>query len=104
MDIRQLRYFVTVAEAGHITRAAALLGMQQPPLSQQIKALEAQLGVTLFTRHPKGVSLTAVGKEVLAEARHALLAFDAMEQRVARITSGLRGVLHLGMTTSAAMH
>jgi DNA-binding transcriptional LysR family regulator len=104
MDIRQLRYFVTVADAGHITRAAALLGMQQPPLSQQIKVLEAQLGVTLFIRHPKGVSLTPVGQAVLAEARHALQAFDAMEQRVARITSGLRGVLHLGMTTSAAMH
>lgn len=104
MDIRQLRYFVTVADTGHLTRAAALLGMQQPPLSQQIKALERQLGMTLFVRHPKGVSLTPVGHEVLCEARRALEAFDAMAQRVAKITAGMRGVLHLGVTTSAAVH
>lgn len=104
MDIRQLRYFVTVADTGHLTRAAALLGMQQPPLSQQIKSLERQLGMTLFVRHPKGVSLTPVGHEVLCEARRALEAFDAMAQRVAKITAGMRGVLHLGVTTSAAVH
>ncbi|HEY0817382.1 MAG TPA: LysR family transcriptional regulator, partial [Rhizobacter sp.] len=104
MDIRQLRYFVTVADTGHLTRAAAMLGMQQPPLSQQIKSLERRLGVTLFVRHPKGVSLTPVGHEVLAEARRALEAFDAMAQRVAKITAGVRGVLHLGVTTSAAVH
>lgn len=104
MDIRQLRYFVTVADMGHLTRAAALLGMKQPPLTQQIKALEAQLGVTLFIRHPKGVSLTPVGEEVLAEARRTLLTFDAMLQRITHITSGLRGVLNLGVTTSAAVH
>jgi DNA-binding transcriptional LysR family regulator len=104
MDIRQLRYFVTVADTGHLTRAAVQLGMQQPPLSQQIKSLEAQLGVTLFVRHPKGMALTPVGEEVLAEARLALQAFDTMAQRVACITSGLHGVLQLGMTTSAAVH
>jgi len=104
MDIRQLRYFVTVADTGHLTRAAALLGMKQPPLTQQIKVLEAQLGVTLFIRHPKGVSLTPVGEEVLAEARHTVQTFDAMQQRIAHITSGLRGVLNLGVTTSAAVH
>ena len=59
MDLRHLRYFVTVAETGHMTRAAALLGMQQPPLSQQIKTLEQELGIALLHRHPKGVSIPA---------------------------------------------
>jgi DNA-binding transcriptional LysR family regulator len=104
MDIRQLRYFVTVADTGHMTRAANVLGMQQPPLSQQIKALEAQWGATLFVRHPKGMSLTPLGQQVLDEVRPVLAAFDAMQQRVGAMAADLRGVLRLGMTTSAGVH
>jgi DNA-binding transcriptional LysR family regulator len=104
MELRHLRYFVAVAEAGHITRAAAVLGIQQPPLSQQIKALEGQLGTALFQRHPKGVSLTDSGKLFLAEARRILQDMEAMEQRMLRVAKGMRGLLAVAFTTSAAAH
>jgi DNA-binding transcriptional LysR family regulator len=104
MELRHLRYFVAVAEAGHITRAAAALGIQQPPLSQQIKALEGQLGIALFQRHPKGVSLTDSGKLFLAEARRILQDMEAMEQRMIRVAGGMRGLLAVAFTTSAAAH
>ncbi len=104
MEIRHLRYFVAVAEAGHITRAAARLGMQQPPLSQQIRQLEQRLSAPLFTRHPKGVTLTALGRQLLDEARRVLGSMDAMEQRMTRLAAGLLGLLAVGFTSSAAAH
>lgn len=104
MDLRHLRYFAAVAEAGHMTRAAAALGIQQPPLSQQIKALEAELGLQLLRRHPKGVSLTAGGRALLAEAQRLLADVDAMRERMARIARGEQGRLAVGFTSSAAAH
>lgn len=104
MEIRQLRYFLAVAEAGHITRAAAQLGLQQPPLSQQIKALEAQLGLQLFRRHPKGVTLTDAGRLLQADAQRLLRDLAAMEQRLQRVARGEEGRLALGFTSSAAAH
>ncbi|WP_284619176.1 LysR family transcriptional regulator [Aquabacterium humicola] len=104
MDLRHLRYFVAVAEEGHMTRAAAKLGIQQPPLSQQIKALETMLGLPLLLRHPKGVSLTDGGRLFLAEARRLLEDVDAMRHRMALVARGVRGVLSVGFTSSAATH
>ena len=104
MDFKQLRYFVAVAEAGHITRAAALLGMAQPPLSQQLRALERQLGLALFTRHAKGVTLTSAGQLLLDDARRLLDGLQAARQRMALVAQGRAGTLAVGFTSSAAAH
>ena len=104
MDMRRLRYFLAVAEAGHITRAAAQLGMAQPPLSQQIKTLEAELGLQLFQRHPKGVTLTEAGRLLQDEARGLLRQTDALRQRLQRVAQGEQGQLALAFTSSAAAH
>jgi len=104
MELRHLRYFAAVADAGHMTRAAEQLGIQQPPLSQQIRALEQSLGVALFIRHPKGVTLTAAGTQFRAEARRILDGVAAMEQRMSRVARGLLGLLSVGFTSSAAAH
>ena len=69
IDLRLLRYFIAVAEEAHLTKAAQRLGIQQPPLSQQIRVLENELGVTLFTRLPRGMALTEAGQMLLEEAR-----------------------------------
>ena len=104
MDIRRLRYFLAVADAGHITRAAAHLGMAQPPLSQQIKALEAELGLQLFQRHPKGVTLTEAGRLLQDEARGLLRQAEALRDRLRQVAQGEQGRLALGFTSSAAAH
>jgi DNA-binding transcriptional LysR family regulator len=104
MDLRQLRYFVTVAETGHVTRAAELLGMQQPPLSQQIKVLEQELGLALLHRHPKGVSLTDGGRQFFEEAKRLLRDFTDMRDRMERLAGGQHGLLAIGFTSSAAAH
>ncbi|MBI3349529.1 MAG: LysR family transcriptional regulator [Burkholderiales bacterium] len=104
MDLRQLRYFLAVADTGHITRAAEQLGMQQPPLSQQIKALEARLSLTLFERHAKGVALTEAGRLLRDEAQRLVAQADTLERRMAQVAAGRQGPLALGFTSSAAAH
>jgi DNA-binding transcriptional LysR family regulator len=104
MELRHLRYFVAVAEEGHVTRAAARLGIQQPPLTQQIRALESELQVQLFRRKPRGVELTQAGQALLGEARAIL---GSVEQAVAaarRMARGEAGRVGLGFTSSASFH
>lgn len=104
MELRHLRYFIMVAEERHFTRAAARLNMQQPPLSQQIRALEQELGFDLFKRHPKGVDLTAGGLVFLEEARDILARVEQGSQKASRAAHGIEGTLIIGFTSSAAAH
>jgi DNA-binding transcriptional LysR family regulator len=104
MDIRQLRYFTTVARAGHLTRAAETLGMQQPPLTQQIRRLEAEVGLALFERHPKGMRLTEAGLSLHTDAERLLADFESLQQRLRERSAGERGTLAVGFTSSAAAH
>jgi DNA-binding transcriptional LysR family regulator len=104
MDFQRLKYFIAVAQERHITRAAARLGMAQPPLTQQIHILEAELGTKLFERLPKGVALTPAGEALLEDARSILDAADRAGKRVRRIACGEEGELVGGITTSAALH
>lgn len=93
-----------VAEEKHFTRAAARLNMQQPPLSQQIRALEQELGFDLFVRHPKGVDLTAGGKVFLSETKTILQRVEQGALKAARTAQGIEGTLSIGFTSSAATH
>ena len=104
MDIRHLRYFVAVAEEGTVTRAAERLGIQQPPLSQQIRQLEDELGTRLLRRLPRGVELTEAGRVLLAEAREILDRMGRAVARVRRSGKGEEGSLAIGFTSSASFH
>lgn len=104
MELRHLRYFLVVAEEGHFTRAAQRLGMQQPPLSQQIRALENELGFDLFQRHPKGAALTVGGEAFLKEAKAILQNVEQAAGRAARAADGTEGSIAVACTSSAAAH
>jgi DNA-binding transcriptional LysR family regulator len=104
MELRHLRYFIAVAEEGHITRAAERLGMQQPPLSQQIRALERELDVQLLRRKPRGVELTEAGRALLADARAILAHIDHAFATTRRTARGEQGRIAVGFTSSAPFH
>jgi len=104
MELRHLRYFLAVAEEGHITRAAERLGIQQPPLSQQIRALETELDLQLFRRKPRGVELTEAGRSLLDDARNILEQVDRARAKAERTARGEQGDIVVGFTSSAPFH
>lgn len=101
MELRQLRYFVAVAETGNFTRAAEVLHVSQPPLSTQIKALEAELGVQLLERGPRGAVLTPAGTGFLEDARLVLARLDLARRRARAAGQGEVGLLSIGFVSIA---
>ena len=96
MNTRQMRYFLAVAETLHFRRAAETLHMTQPPLSQQIAAFEEELGVPLFTRDRRSVSLTEAGESLLADVRRIMEDMEAAERRAVDTGLGRVGRLRAG--------
>lgn len=101
MELRHLRYFRAVAEHLHFGRAAGSLHIAQPPLSQQIRHLEAELGVTLLTRTTRSVELTPAGRAFHARAVQILDAVDDAGRQARRIAAGTEGHLSIGCVGSA---
>ncbi|MEU7262033.1 LysR family transcriptional regulator [Streptomyces rimosus] len=104
MELRQLRYFVSVVEEGGFTRAAARLHLAQPGLSAQIRQLEKEVGQPLLDRSGRSVTPTEVGRAVLPHARAALAAAEAVRQTVDAYTGLLRGRVTLGLVSGATGH
>src|SRR5512139_1295543 len=100
MELRQLRYFVAVAEDGNISRAAKRIFLTQPALSRQIKALEDEIGQCLLERRAHSVRLTPVGEVLLHEARELLQRAEQVVERVRAAGSGVR--LRVGYAPSLA--
>jgi len=104
MELRHLRYFVSVAEELNFTRAAQRLGIQQPPLSQQIRQLEQEIGTSLFQRLPRGVALTGAGGAFLLEAREILERVRLAVEHAQQVARGNLGRIRVGMINSAPFH
>jgi DNA-binding transcriptional LysR family regulator len=102
IDIKPLRYFVMLAETRHFGRAAARLNLSQPPLSRQLAALEASLGVTLIERSPRSVTLTAAGERFYADAKAILASVEQAVSNAQAAASGEAGKLAIGFTMCAA--
>ncbi|WP_257347401.1 LysR family transcriptional regulator [Pseudalkalibacillus decolorationis] len=100
MDVRQLRYFLTIAEEGQITRAAKKLNMAQPPLSQQLKLLEQELDVKLVERNGRKMELTEAGKILYKRAENILNQLNETKTEVKEMGEGIRGVLSVGSVIS----
>ncbi|SDD26604.1 LysR family transcriptional regulator [Ruegeria marina] len=103
MDIRQLRYFVAIAEEGSLSAAAQRVNVAQPSLSQHVIALERELDVTLLDRSPRGVSLTESGEVLLSHAREVIAALERTRAAVRESGSEPQGEVSFGLPSSIAM-
>lgn len=101
MDIKQLTYFLTIAEAGSISKAAEKLHMAQPPLSHQLKLLEQELNVKLFERNTRKLQITPEGLALSHRAKQMLQFMDTTVKEVKDISKGLQGTLSIGTVSSA---
>jgi DNA-binding transcriptional LysR family regulator len=101
MELRHLKYFIAVAEELHFGRAAKRLAMSQPPLSQQIKSLEEEVGVILLKRSKRQVEITAAGQIFLEEARKTIIQVDQTIRAAQRAARGEIGQLAVGFVSSA---
>lgn len=101
MDLRQLKYFVQISENGSFSRAAEVLRIAQPSLSQQIKQLEEELGVQLLARHTRGVTMTMQGQQFYEHARRILAEADHAKENVRSQTLAPSGRISVGLPTSA---
>jgi len=96
MELRHLRYFVAVAEAGSVSKAAARLRLTQPAVSRQVRDLEADLGVRLFDRIGRRIELTAEGEDLLRRSRDLLAGAEALADRARALQTGYAGILRVG--------
>lgn len=101
MDLKQLNYFLTVVNEQQITAAAKKLHMAQPPLSQQMKLLEEELGTQLFKRGPHRIALTDAGRLLARRAQQLLDMADSTTREIADLCQGLRGTLSIGTISSS---
>ncbi|MDF2910078.1 MAG: LysR family transcriptional regulator [Sporolactobacillus laevolacticus] len=100
MDVRQLRYFLAIAKEGQITRAAKTLNIEQPPLSRQLKLIEEELGVTLFDRNGKRMTLTEAGTVLQAKAEAIVRQLNETVTEIKEIDQGIQGMLSIGSVFS----
>jgi LysR family transcriptional regulator, cyn operon transcriptional activator len=98
MELRHLRYFVRVAEAASVSKAALSVHISQPALSRQIRDLEAELGLRLFDRVGRRIQLTAAGRDLLEQSRAVLVQVDAIDKRARALIAGAVGSLRIGAT------
>jgi LysR family transcriptional activator of glutamate synthase operon len=98
MELRQLRYFIALAEEGSFTRAAQSANVAQPALSRQIQKLENELGLPLVDRTPRRVAITPAGEEVAATARRVLGELQALRESLQQTTDLLQGSVTIGVT------
>ena len=103
MDVRVLRYFVEVASQGSVSRAARALNIAQPGLSTQMRNLESELGVELFVRHPKGVTLTESGRVLNEHAQSILRDLERTKGLISDLAASPRGVVRLGLPTTVTI-
>jgi len=101
MDIKQLIYFLTIAEEGNISKAAERLHMAQPPLSQQLKLLEEELGVILFQRNTRRMQITDAGQLLQSRAQQIIELMEKTSKELNDLKEGSQGVLSIGTISSA---